>query len=71
MDWLPIETAPKDGTLMLLANTDWVPAQIRGEGAPIKVGGYWEGTWNIFGASWWPTHWCPLPPPPHKESENG
>jgi uncharacterized protein with PIN domain len=31
---------------------------------PIKVGGYWDGRWNVFGASWEPTHWMPLPAPP-------
>jgi len=60
MEWQPIETAPKDDTAMLLAceflENDW----------RIKVGGWRtdKSDWNIFGASWEPTHWMPLPEPP-------
>lgn len=57
MQWQPIETAPKDGTMVLLAGGLATPSDWR-----IKVG-YWaseEGTWYIFGGSWRPTRWMPL-----------
>jgi hypothetical protein len=62
--WQPIETAPKDGRLMLLTCVGWPPSEIRGEPWPVKVGGYWDGKWNVFGASWAPTDWAVLPSAP-------
>lgn len=59
-DWQLIETAPKDGSLLLLCLFPH-PGYIE---CPRKVGGYWSDRWNLFGASWKPTHWMPLPPPP-------
>jgi hypothetical protein len=56
---MPIETAPKDGSLMMLAAEFDRPGDWR-----KKVGGYWDGEWNVFGASWIPTRWMPLPPDP-------
>lgn len=57
-EWRPIETAPK-GRLVLLAgvmdhDSDW----------RIKVGGWWDEKWNIFGAGWKPLRWMPLPSAP-------
>lgn len=49
MNWQPIETAPRDGTWMLVA-CGW-----RREGEDA-IGGTIR--WDI------PTHWMPLPPPP-------
>jgi len=63
MTWQDISTAPRDGSLMLLSDANWPHAAHRG-GAPVKVGGFWHDKWNIFGASWEPTHWMPLPEPP-------
>ena len=60
--WLPIETAPKDGSLMLLAATMAGPTDWR-----IKVGGYRNNEWNCFGASWTPTHYMQLPAPPEQK----
>ena len=62
--WQSIETAPKDGTLVLLSCVGWPHSIIRHEPWPIKVGGWWKTRWDIFGASWEPTHWQPLPPAP-------
>ncbi len=62
--WRPIESAPKDGTSLLLACTDWPHSTVLGKPIPVKVGGNIGKGWEIFGASWQPTHWMPLPAPP-------
>lgn len=59
-EWQRIVTAPRD-RLVLLAKEFTEPGDWR-----IKVGGYrhdWH-CWEVFGASWQPTHWMPLPSPP-------
>lgn len=67
--WQPIESAPKDGTEILVAGP--TPGHSR-DGAYISVGMFDDGLWW---SSWWeereeenalfpPTHWQPLPPPP-------
>lgn len=61
MDWQPIETAPKDGTKILV----WPRSRQMREPAIA----YWHqpansdypGFWAIGGN---PTHWMPLPAPP-------
>ena len=66
MEWQPIETAPKDGTEVL----------VYGDGQGMSVA-WWEtkyiwvrpGAWvSDFGRSdthtHEPSHWMPLPPPP-------
>ena len=59
--WLPIETAPKDETEVLIT-----------DGTSFAVASYrpW-GEWRDCGDMGWagmcdsqPTHWMPLPPPP-------
>lgn len=68
MNWQPLETAPKDGTRLLLLS-----------GPEIDVG-YWsesvwcqtlatQGAWIIYEnrsdtVILYPTHWMPLPPWP-------
>ncbi len=64
-EWQDIETAPKDGSLLLLCMS---PHRGYLE-VPMKVGGYWGERWNIFGGSWIPTHWQPLPSPPTHNPE--
>jgi hypothetical protein len=56
--WQHISTAPREELLLLAAEFDF-PGDWR-----IKVGGYWNGQWNVFGASWTPTRWMPLPAVP-------
>lgn len=79
MKWQPIETAPRDGTVILLTAIEddgslfeihpmqWAHIQRNGF-FPGKVG-MWtapggEYTWNGHPGVDGPTHWMPLPPPP-------
>ena len=75
MEWQPIETAPKDGTKILIGKV----------GSKLICTAHWEiePEWAYKGSSpcWasymadddyyslyfdsdWPTHWMPLPTPP-------
>lgn len=60
--WQPIETAPKDGSRMLL----WT---VWRDGFEFADTGYWSdlhgGGWVRNGAGT-PTHWMPLPPHPDR-----
>lgn len=70
MAWQPIETAPKDGNLMILgwagskslaANVDlgrWKQAHIAADA--------WASIHGVF-FSYQPTHWMPLPEPPKEQ----
>lgn len=69
MEWQLIETAPKDGTSILLFGEDrvsyggWMSAADQGAE---------PGEEYLISAGWWsvelnenaPTHWMPLPDPP-------
>ena len=78
MNWQPIETAPRDGTWILLAGGrveyGWYAEQ-----PPLVVGQYtndgpgglddwqWHFAWydgGYYGEYIGPTHWQPLPEPP-------
>lgn len=66
MTWQPIETAPRDGTMVLLwhRNAD-------GATAGWMLGWFdqfheWE---NMCGGLLEPTHWMPLPDPPQIEAK--
>lgn len=79
MKWQPIETAPRDGTAILVMSDDWPGTKT---GRAEECNGH-----NTYVAQWWgdeedgrwvcymdavqdpdcpikPTHWMPLPPPP-------
>ena len=63
MEWQPIETAPKDGTAILLS--------IPGNKNPCAHVGFFHhdtDQWRerILGANFvnYPSHWMPLPKPP-------
>jgi hypothetical protein len=74
--WQPIETAPKDGTIILLTNHKGVRAAYWGNAQrvykaqsdklfPWVVLDETNGTNAIMdGGAHKPTHWLPLPPPP-------
>jgi hypothetical protein len=62
-DWQPIETAPKDGTRVLLCEAD--------QPSEVALGWYLEGAWRDFGDTgcngfedYAPTHWMPVPMKP-------
>lgn len=59
MNWQPIETAPKDGTRVLL---------YRAEYAESMAIGYYDSEWAcwnaIGGFEFSASHWMPLPEPP-------
>ena len=55
-EWRPVETAPKDGTTVLLG---------RFADEPKSAHGYIMVDWYRDGMTYWPpTHWMPLPPAP-------
>ena len=66
--WQPIETAPRDGSNILLANKAGVAEG--GWLTDIDHGADWEGQigaagfWRADGTDWPDTHWQPLPLPP-------
>ncbi|QEL18756.1 hypothetical protein PX52LOC_05793 [Limnoglobus roseus] len=64
--WQPIETAPKDGTEVLLLSH---PAAML---PPDYAVAYWDEVdevwyWNKPKRFLCPTHWMPLPAPPQTE----
>lgn len=62
-DWLPIESAPKNGTRIMVYNS------VTGTYCSSSIDGEWPFYgWNNYGnvGIWYPvpTHWQPLPDPP-------
>lgn len=58
-EWRTMESAPKERMVLMAAEFDCV-----GDWR-IKVGGWHDaGHWFVCGASWTPTMWRDLPPPP-------
>ena len=55
-DWQPIDTAPKDGTEVLLW---WFRRHVVGS---YVAGGWTDESLGQYDVS--PTHWMPLPEPP-------
>ncbi len=60
--WIPVsERMPDDSSDVLCT------AEFDGPGDWRKKVGYWhEGKWVVYGASWTPTHWMPLPAAPQE-----
>lgn len=67
MEWQPIETAPKDGTpvLVFVPRDRFVAVmQYKPRHNGDKIGGDWA---EDLGEQFWrftPSHWMPLPEPP-------
>jgi hypothetical protein len=68
-EWLPIETAPKDGTIFLTGSYNgkgewcvevWCGTALADEQA-IIARGFFDDCPHLM---WDPTHWMPLPEPP-------
>lgn len=68
MDWLPIESAPRDETLILICNDRHQHFMVRAAYYDPETPSHpWfvEDSCDGFGhAEGWPTHWMPLPNPP-------
>lgn len=63
MSWQPIETAPKDGTFVLLFG----PHHRAGQDRQLTAcwdGQTWESADDGYGIYLKPTHWMPLPEAP-------
>ena len=69
-EWQPIETAPRNGSLVKLKNDllsseylfFWNPKLKAWETKVMGVMGWRRGCWNDYCGK--PTHWMPLPDPP-------
>lgn len=68
--WQPIETAPRDGTAVLVMSDNWTGTKTgRAEecnGDNTYVAQWWkdDGCRGVWECPVEPTHWMPLPPPP-------
>ncbi len=60
MTWQTIDTAPKDGTYVLVYRPNWAEAILVGYSGP-NYPGEWQ---TAEGIPIRPTHWMPLPEPP-------
>lgn len=61
--WIPVsERMPEKADEVLCAKEFDGPSDWR-----QKVGYYLAGKWTVYGASWTPTHWMPLPAAPQQE----
>lgn len=83
--WRPIETAPKDGTWVLVTWAENAGSSGDDEGSQpavvaqwttlcngMTVKGHWQFAWfdgGYYGHIYQPTHWMPLPPPPGGDNE--
>jgi hypothetical protein len=72
-EWLPIESAPKDGTRVLIFTPDALDIE-NTFSATFDDGEWWESRALQDGTSRSnvdcdPTHWMPLPPPPPQSIE--
>jgi hypothetical protein len=67
--WRPIETAPKDGTQIILYPCFGIPSDPQAgnwyEGKRLKC---WKSTWGNMNFPVQPTHWMPFPEPPKDKS---
>ncbi len=62
--WKPIETAPKDGTRVLVWHQNWFAAS-----TAQWYGDWWGLVYEVGPFAYQPTHWMPLPAPPTTNTE--
>lgn len=69
-EWRTIDSAPKDGTEVLLYTTafsgEWIIVQGAYFSSPKEIDNGWETQFGFHGE---PTHWKPLPSPPKSLNE--
>jgi hypothetical protein len=63
-EWQPIETAPKDGTLILVIRKGYNPATAWFEERTQRFEHCEECSFSNPSHEWKLTHWMPLPEPP-------
>lgn len=71
-EWQSIETAPRDGTRILVTGNLWNYSKCIREYIPVTVywyDGAWETSYPQKRHAGEPSHWMPLPPPPKKSNE--
>ena len=71
-EWQPIETAPDDGTLVLVSSREgiWISARKKGRRTADGYGPFDGCDWYMGDSrSAAPTHWMPLPKPPETGDE--
>jgi hypothetical protein len=61
-EWMPIESAPRDGTRVMLAVRLIHPQQLGQESDFYHLAKWGGGYWHPFVPNDW-THWMPLPSP--------
>ncbi|WP_308872364.1 DUF551 domain-containing protein [Klebsiella variicola] len=62
--WIPVsERMPIPGVDVLVAKEFFGPGDWRRKVGHVR---HEDGGWNIYGASWEPTHWMPLPATPQE-----
>jgi hypothetical protein len=67
-NWRPIETAPKDGSDIILCWQDGIAAPRFAVGHNLGAGRRWQTTHEwLHNKESWPTHWTPLPAPPESK----
>jgi len=66
--WQPIETAPKDGTDILVLNKEGVFEAYKDRGLWFHLVSDYHGCGCCSGDFEKPSHWMPLPPPPAKQA---
>jgi hypothetical protein len=64
-EWQPIETAPRDGTKILVSRKP----EPGFERHIVGIDMFKEGTWWLSRKCMQPSHWMPLPAPPESSHE--
>lgn len=62
--WLPIETIPRDGSMVLIYDDQFVEPVMRFIATDEAVNDF-----GAFSNSYWPTHWMPLPAAPKEPTK--